>query len=135
MADDLLQAAKEARERSYSPYSDYAVGAALRDEQGRIHTGCNVENISYGATICAERSAVMRMISEGGKSLSEVVVVTRDGGTPCGMCLQVLAEFASDPSEVRVRTVAESGQERFYTLEELLPHGFRSSEVNRTKHI
>jgi cytidine deaminase len=136
MADTFLfEAASGARSNAYAPYSGYSVGAALLDEQGRVHIGCNVENISYGATICAERSAVLRMVAEGGKSVRSIAVATKDGGTPCGMCLQVLAEFTEAPDELEVHVLDEAGKSTSYTLSELLPHGFSSREVNRTKLI
>ncbi|MFY9234949.1 MAG: cytidine deaminase [Fimbriimonadaceae bacterium] len=129
---DLLAAAIAARSQAYAPYSGYAVGAALLDEQGRIHVGCNVENVSYGLTICAERSAVARMIAEGGIRIREIALVTKDGGTPCGACLQVLLEFAEKPEELLVRIAGADGETRTCTLRDLLPQGFSSTEVRRT---
>ena len=130
--EKLIRAAQAVRERAYAPYSGYKVGAAVLDEEDRVWTGCNVENISYGLTICAERSAVAKMVSEGGKTLRAVAVATRDGGTPCGMCLQTLAEFAVAGSEVEVWLAGEAGDYRRLLLSELLPHGFQSDSVKRT---
>ena len=130
---DLIQAAREARERAYVPYSRYKVGAAICGVDGRVWSGCNVENLSYPLSVCAERNAVAAMIRDGGKEIAEVAVITKDGGTPCGGCLQVLLEFSPQPDRVTVRTVAENGEERSYTLAQLIPHGFSSSEVNRTE--
>ncbi len=91
----LVQAALEARSRAYCPYSQFAVGAAILDEQGEIHAGCNVENLSFGLTICAERTAMGRLIAAGGKMPVCVAVVadTDQAISPCGACRQVLAEF------------------------------------------
>ena len=131
--DELIKAALAARQRAYAPYSGYQVGAAVRDESGRIHPAANVENISYGVTLCAERGAVSRLIAEGGQRLTEVAVATRDGGTPCGICLQTLFEFATDPENVKVDVVSESGAIHTWQLSELMPQAFRSGEVGRTK--
>ncbi len=100
---DLVSAAQEARKHSYSPYSKFAVGAAFRTDGGKIYSGCNVENASYGATCCAERTAVFKAVSELGKlQIQEIVVATSatPPAPPCGICLQVLAEFST--SETRI---------------------------------
>jgi len=96
--DPLIDAASKARERAYAPYSKFAVGAALLTKSGRIITGCNVENLSFGLTICAERAAVFAAIALGEKEFEAVAVVadSRTPVTPCGACRQVLAEFAED---------------------------------------
>jgi cytidine deaminase len=130
---DLVQAAREARERAYAPYSKYKVGAAIRGVDGRTWSGCNVENLSFPLSVCAERNAVAAMVRDGGTEITEVAVITKDGGTPCGGCLQVLLEFSPNPAQVKIRSLAEDGSERSYTLAELIPHGFRSAEVNRTE--
>ena len=94
----LINAAIQVRERAYAPYSKYKVGAALLGKSGKIYTGCNVENASYGATICAERSAVVQAVSEGEHSFITLVVVTdsQKPGSPCGICRQFLSEFGVD---------------------------------------
>ena len=93
---DLLEAARCAQNRAYAPYSKFRVGAALVDEAGRVHVGCNVECGSYGLTVCAERNAVAAMVAAGGKTIGSVVIVSDSAVTPCGACRQVLAEFADD---------------------------------------
>ena len=89
----LIDLASEARRRAYAPYSKYQVGAALRTSNGRIYTGVNVENAAYPTGICAERVAVFKAISDGERIFDVIAVVTSNGGTPCGSCRQVLAEF------------------------------------------
>ncbi len=122
----LIGTAGVARRHAYAPYSGYEVGAAVRDEQGRVFAGCNVENASYGLCICAERVAIAKMISEGGRKVEQIAVATRDGAMPCGMCLQTLLEFADDPSEVHVYVSDDHGDAHEYTLRDLRPHGFES---------
>jgi cytidine deaminase len=92
----LIDLAKEARRRAYAPYSNYPVGAALRTRSGRIFTGCNVENAAYPTSMCAERIAIYKAVSEGEKEFDVIAVVTPNGGTPCGGCRQVMAEFGLD---------------------------------------
>lgn len=131
---DLIEAAEAARKHAYAPYSGYAVGAAVRDGEGRIWTGCNVENMAYPLSMCAERNAVAAMIAGGGgKQVREIALATADGGAPCGACLQVLSEFASDPSGVSVHLVGDGQAVRSHALIELLPHAFRSDAVHRTE--
>lgn len=128
---ELVEAALQARELAYAPYSGYMVGAAVRSGD-RIWTGCNIENVVYGETICAERTAIFKMVSEGVRDLAEIAVATKDGGSPCGACLQVISEFVADP-EILVHLVDGSGEVQTYLFEELLPHSFRSKEVRRTE--
>lgn len=121
----LVRLAGEARRNAYAPYSRFAVGAALLAVSGGIYTGCNVENVSFGLTVCAERNAVFSAICDGEREFVAIAVVTDTGVTPCGACRQVLAEFGRD---LRV-LVARSGAEpdyRTYTLAELIPHSFDS---------
>jgi len=123
----LVEAAHRARERAYAPYSNYKVGAALLTSGGRIVTGCNVENASYGLCNCAERTAVFRAIAEGAEPIfTAIAVATDDGGTPCGACRQVLSEFAPrDGSPMTVLLVNAAGEwVENITLEELFPRGF-----------
>jgi len=127
----LAEEAAKARERAYAPYSGYHVGAAVEDESGQIHAGCNVENLSYGATTCAERGAIARMIAEGGRKIRRVAVVTADGGAPCGICLQSILEFAEDPHTVQIELFAGANPSAQYTLAQLMPHAFVSNTVKR----
>lgn len=97
MKQELGRLAAEMRSRSYIPYSHYAVGAALLAKDGRIFTGCNIENAAYPVTICAERTAIFKAVSEGVRDFEAIAVATEDGqGYPCGSCRQVMAEFALD---------------------------------------
>ncbi len=120
--EELLRAANLARQNAHAPYSKYKVGAAVRTASGRVFSGANVENASYGLTVCAERSAVFAAVSAGETSLTEVVVVTENGASPCGACRQVLAEFGTP--DVPVRMAAPDGSGETLTLGELLPRGF-----------
>ena len=92
----LIDLANEARRRAYAPYSNYPVGAALRTKSGRIFTGCNVENAAYPTSMCAERIAIFKAVSEGEREFEVIAVVTSNGGSPCGGCRQVMAEFGLD---------------------------------------
>lgn len=123
----LIRLATEASQRAYVPYSHYHVGAALLGESGTVYTGCNVENASYPITICAERTALVKAVSEGERSFQAIAVVTRNGGTPCGMCRQMLFEFAPD---LRVIVADEHGQVVVdQPLSVLLPYGFGPAKL------
>jgi len=117
----LIEAARVARERAYAPYSHYSVGAALLTADGAIITGGNVENSAYPATICAERSAIVKAISDGVHEFVAVAVFTSDGAWPCGTCRQVLHEFAP---HIEVIIADEAGNVYQEPLDVLLPHGF-----------
>ncbi len=123
----LIAAANSVRSHSYSPYSGYAVGAAVltADRGGRIYTGCNVENISYGATICAERVALGCAISGGARKFSMMAIVVggKEPAPPCGLCLQFMDELCLDLSIILV--AADSGKTKRTTLRRLLPERFR----------
>lgn len=120
--EELMECAKKAADFSYSPYSNFAVGAALLTEDGRLYTGCNIENASYGATNCAERTAIFKAVSEGKRRLQKIAVVAGDGSTayPCGICLQVMQEFMPQGTVL----LEENGEIVSYRLTELLPKGF-----------
>jgi cytidine deaminase len=117
----LVQRARVARGTAYAPYSNYSVGASLLTGSGRVYTGCNVENAVYSETICAERTAVVKAISEGERDFVAIAVVTRDGGAPCGACRQVLNEFAP---HMIVLIADETGEVRQTTAADLLPDRF-----------
>ncbi len=121
--DALVAAAREVRTRAYAPYSKYRVGAAILTRTGKVFTGCNVENASYGATICAERFAIGKMIAADERDPIVCVVVTAgpQPGSPCGICRQVLSEFADD---MRIVLVAQRLRLET-TLAALLPDAFR----------
>lgn len=118
----LVNAAIRASQHAYIPYSHYPVGAALLAANGMVFTGCNVENASFPVTICAERTALVKAVSEGQRAFTAIAVVTRDGGFPCGMCRQMLYEFAPD---LHVTIADLHGKiHKELLLHELLPHGF-----------
>ena len=123
---ELIALAVAARERAYAPYSDHAVGAALLGRSGRVYTGCNVENAAYSHTICAERTALVKAVSEGERSFEAIAVVTPKGGTPCGACRQVLAEFGV---QIRVLIARPDGLVRESTVGDLLPHAFLPGDL------
>ena len=118
----LLTAARAVRGRAHAPYSKYRVGAAVLDERGRVHVGCNVENASYGLTVCAERNAVAAAVAAGAKRIRAAAVTTADAGTPCGACRQVLAELGAAAMPILV--ARPSGAPRATTLGALLPDAF-----------
>ncbi|HEU4407344.1 MAG TPA: cytidine deaminase [Polyangiaceae bacterium] len=131
---ELERAALAARARAYAPYSRYLVGAALLGEDGRVYAGCNVENASYGLTICAERGACAAMVAAGCRRLVAAVVVTGgpEPGSPCGMCRQTLAEFGADDVPLRMLAVGaggEPGARAESTLGALLPGRFDGALV------
>lgn len=119
--ETLLKAACEVRENAYAPYSNYRVGSAILTEDGRIFTGVNVENSTYGLTICAERAAVFTAIGAGAQRIMAVAVCTDNGGSPCGACRQVLTEFAGN---IPVWLSDAQGNTRETLLHELLPDHF-----------
>ena len=127
-AQELIGLAREARQRAYVPYSRFAVGAALLGRSGRVYTACNVENVSYGLSICAERAAVFKAVSEGEQEFEALAVVTSAGGSPCGACRQVLAEFNYN---MTVYVADTEGQYRAFTVEESLPEAFMPEDLPR----
>ncbi|PJF21894.1 MAG: cytidine deaminase [Phototrophicales bacterium] len=122
MIDLLIQQAITASNNAYVPYSEFPVGAVLRATDGTLFSGCNVENAVYPVTICAERTALVKAVSEGYHSFDLIVVVTRSGGSPCGMCRQMLYEFSPDMQVVMADFKGHIHHQA--SLRELLPLGF-----------
>jgi cytidine deaminase len=125
---DLVKAAIEARDYAYAPYSNYKVGAALLTAGGTIYRGCNVENAAYTPTTCAERTAIFKAVSEGDMEYTAIAVVTADGGPPCGVCLQVMREFAPHLTVVISNL---KGEYQVFKLDELLPQSFGPENLLR----
>ena len=123
----LIDHANEARKLAYAPYSNYPVGAALQTKTGRIYTGVNIENAAYPHTMCAERVAIFKAVSDGEKDFEVIAVVTNNGGSPCGGCRQVLAEFGLDT----IVLLADGGGnlKKEMTVSELLPEAFTPAHL------
>jgi cytidine deaminase len=119
----LREAAFRALDNAHAPYSNFRVGAALRTRDGRLITGCNIENSAYGLAICAETLAVAYAVSQGITEFDEIAIATEDSEPtpPCGACRQVLNEFAP---KIKISSYTRDGQEAAWTLDELLPHAF-----------
>ena len=124
----LIDLANTARERAYVPYSHYAVGSALRTKTGKIYTGANIENAAYPQTMCAERVAIFKAVSEGEKDFEVITVVTDNGGSPCGGCRQVMAEFGLDT--IVLMADGEGNLVKETTVKELLPEAFTPEKLN-----
>ena len=127
-AEKLIEMAKEAREKAYVPYSKFQVGAALVTKEGKVFTGCNVENASFGLTCCAERTAIFKAVSEGYRDF-EALAVIADVPTvcsPCGACRQVMSEFGG---QMKVHLANLKGQSKTTTVEELLPGFFTAEDM------
>jgi cytidine deaminase len=122
----LMAAACAAREQAYAPYSQYKVGAAILVEDGQVFTGVNVENASYGLSICAERTAVFKAVSEGAREILAVAICTANAGSPCGACRQVLAEFGGD---IPVWYGDPAGTVKESTLRRLIPDCFDPQDL------
>ena len=125
---DLCQKAVDMRSESYAPYSDFFVGSAILTEDGKIFTGCNVENSAFGPSICAERTAIVKAVSEGSRNFAAIAIAggRRDGGlqycAPCGVCRQVMREFCKPSFKIYLAKSSSDYQE--FTLEDLLPQSF-----------
>lgn len=125
--NELIRAARAALANAYAPYSHFRVGAAVLGVSGKIYAGCNVENASYGLTVCAERTAIFKAVSEGEDRLTYLAVIadTPNPASPCGACRQVMAEFGID----KVLMCNTKGQQRIVSLAELLPDAFDSTDL------
>ncbi len=122
---ELYEKAVEAMAYSYSPYSNYKIGAAVLTKSGEVFTGCNIENSSYGATICGERTALVKAISQGYKDFEAIAIAGSDENIPsfpCGICRQFIFEFGND---IKIILMNKNKELKTYTITELLPEGFR----------
>jgi cytidine deaminase len=124
--DELIARAAAARERAYAPYSHFQVGAALMSKSGRVYSGCNVENAAFGGSICAERAAIVKAVSEGEREFEAMAVVTENGVSPCGPCRQVMMEFAPDMAVIIADT---RGNRKTTTVRSLLPDAFTPDQL------
>ena len=122
----LIEAARDVRKLAYVPYSNYPVGAALLTSTGKLYTGVNIENAAFPVTICAERTAIFKAVSEGEREFEVLAVVTDNGGSPCGSCRQVLAEFGLD---LEIVSVGSTGGLVLFRLRDLLPHAFTRDDL------
>ena len=134
MIKQLVEAALDARSRAHVPYSNYTVGAALLTADNKIYSGCNIENASYGATNCAERTAFFKAVSEGERDFKAIAIAggirgqePTDYAYPCGICRQVMKEFCGDDFQIIV--VKSSADYQVFTLAELLPYGFGGESI------
>lgn len=127
---ELLKMAIDAKQNSYSPYSNFRVGAALLAKNGNVYTGTNVENASFGGTVCAERTAILKAVSEGVREFSKLAISvdSENIGYPCGLCLQVITEFCDDDFCIIVSN--KDAKFREVTLKDLLPQAFRKNELD-----
>ncbi len=126
--DELITLAAQARRKAYAPYSHFAVGAAVLAASGKVYTGANVENASYGLSVCAERVAILKAVSEGETGLATIAVVTENGASPCGACRQVMAEFGQD--SLRILVGDAQGHYAVHSLAQLLPEAFTPRKLS-----
>ena len=126
---ELIERAKKARLKAYAPYSNFKVGAALLTKRGKVYTGANVENSTFGLTVCAERIAVFKAVNRGDKNLVKIAIVADKNPpvTPCGACRQVLAEFVED---LKIVCANLQGKAERYSLKELLPEAFEKRSTD-----
>lgn len=127
--EELVKLAQKARKAAYAPYSRFKVGAALLGVSGRVFTGCNVENAAYPLCTCAERTAVVKAVSEGEDTFVVIAVVTATGAMPCGSCRQILREFGGIKGDLRVIVADTAGHWQTFTIAELLPVGFGPDQL------
>ncbi|MCB2307081.1 cytidine deaminase [Clostridium estertheticum] len=129
--EKLVSQALQARKNAYAPYSNFKVGAAVLTDDGKVFTGCNIENASYGATNCAERTAIFKAVSEGYKTIKAIAIVgvQNDYTYPCGICRQVIAEFAADDTKI---ILGKNDTEYIVkTLDEILPGAFTKKDLGK----
>lgn len=127
---ELIKLAEEARKKAYTPYSNFKVGAALVTESGKVFKGCNIESASYSVTICAERTAIVKCVSEGNLDIKKIAIVGSEDklSFPCGVCRQLLFEFGRN---IEIIVAKNTKEFESYTIEELLPHGFGPENLRR----
>ena len=126
---ELIKYALEAKEKAYTPYSNFKVGAALLTKEGRVFTGCNIENAAYSPTICAERTAIVKAVSEGYLNFEKIAIVGGDDGAfPCGVCRQVIREFAKEIDIIIAKSLDDY---KIYRLEDILPHSFGPDDLEK----
>ncbi len=130
MRETLIQHAVQAMQWAYAPYSNYSVGAAVLTSSGKIYDGVNVENAVFPLTLCAERVAIFKAVSQGEKEFEAIAVATRNGGTPCGSCRQVMAEFGTDTLVLIANQDGKLLHE--YTVAELLPESFGEDDLHQS---
>lgn len=125
---ELIRIAEDAKKNAYVPYSKFRVGAALLTNSGKVYTGCNIESASYPATICAERTAIVKCVSEGNKDIAKIAIVGSESklSFPCGICRQLLIEFGNDIEVIVAKNVKEYVT---YSIDELLPKGFGPEDL------
>lgn len=127
---ELMDMAKEAMKSAYAPYSHFSVGAAVETDDGEVYCGCNIENSSYGATICAERTAISKAVSEGYRRITRIAICDSNNSFawPCGICRQVMSEFAVEDFYV---ILENNGKLSNFFLKELLPNSFSGKDMNK----
>ena len=127
---ELMDMAKEAMKSAYAPYSHFSVGAAVETDDGKVYCGCNIENSSYGATICAERTAISKAVSEGYRRITRIAICDSNNSFawPCGICRQVMSEFAVEDFYV---ILEDNGNLSNFFLKELLPNSFSGKDMNK----
>lgn len=132
--ETLIKEAMEARARAYTPYSKFNVGAAILTEDGKVYRGCNIENASYGATNCAERTAIFKAVSEGARTITAVAVVgdLNNYTYPCGICRQVIVEFALDEN-IEIILAKSEKEYKVVTLKDILPGAFTKKDLDKEK--
>jgi cytidine deaminase len=127
--NELIRIASDMRGMAYAPYSNYYVGAAILTDSGRVYSGCNVENASYGATVCAERTAALKAVSEGDRQFSALAVaVSGDSGYPCGICRQFLSEFITE--DIEVILINKDDAVTIDSFNRIFPSGFSSKDMD-----
>jgi len=127
--ESLVRLAVEAKENAYVPYSGFHVGAALYADNGKVYTGCNVENASYGASICAERTAVVKAVSDGARRILAIAISSDSNNPtmPCGICRQFISEFCAPDMPLYLSN--RQGEYKVYTFDDILPHSFKPSDL------